>query len=552
MSDLARNFHFAKYVPPARILRRLSAMTRHRLTDRLGIRAVPLPDVVLCEALPEPIFNPRDVDVLRYNGETLHMEFLGRQARFAGTLPDWDHRELQLWRMMLHYMEWLEPLDAEEFARFTCDWIERSGTPRPGAWRDSWNAYAVSIRVVVWLQQLAKHRNLLPPETSELIGRSAAGQLVWLETHLETDIGGNHLIKNIKALLWGSACFEGEAAIRWRVKSSRLLVAELKRQILPDGVHYERSPAYHDQVLADLLECRAVLRDAVPELDAAIVRMAQVAVDLAHPDGRVAQFNDAGLSMAYPPGEILDAMKRLELVCPVRQVCFSYRVAGYFGLHSSAMSLIADCGPIAPDDLPAHGHGDILSFELSRGTQRVIVDPGVYEYVAGSRRQAARSAASHNTLWVEGVDQAEFFDAFRMGRRPRTIRANWRQSDDGIVLEGHHDGYRDLPGHPVHHRRIITHGNVVEIEDHLETERAISARVGFLLHPAITVTRAAPDALKLSWPQGALVMQCAAELKCEPAVWWPDMGVERQTNRITIMLEDARRTLRCTMTLVGG
>ncbi len=39
--------------------------------------------------------------------------------------------------------------------------------------------------------------------------------------------------------------------------------------------------------------------------------MAQAAVDLAHPDGHVALFNDAGLTMAYSPGECLDAYARL-------------------------------------------------------------------------------------------------------------------------------------------------------------------------------------------------------------------------------------------------
>ena len=32
------------------------------------------------------------------------------------------------------------------------------------------------------------------------------------------------------------------------------LTAQLAMQVLPDGGHYERAPAYHCQVLADLID----------------------------------------------------------------------------------------------------------------------------------------------------------------------------------------------------------------------------------------------------------------------------------------------------------
>jgi hypothetical protein len=52
-----------------------------------------------------------------------------------------------------------------------------------------------------------------------------AEQLVFLERNLETDICGNHLIKNIKALIWASAYFTGPfaetlAAVRLEVSTA--------------------------------------------------------------------------------------------------------------------------------------------------------------------------------------------------------------------------------------------------------------------------------------------------------------------------------------------
>ena len=119
-----------------------------------------------------------------------------------------------------------------------------------------------------------------------------------------------------------------------------------------------------------------------------------------------------------PRPSACDVYERLFGRRPTARESFAFADAGYFGLRSATSYLVVDCGRIAPDDLPAHGHGDVLSFEWSVGTQRVFVDQGVFEYIPGARRQAARSAASHNTLCLEGADQADFFGAFRCGRRP--------------------------------------------------------------------------------------------------------------------------------------
>ena len=129
-----------------------------------------------------------------------------------------------------------------------------------GAWRDSHNSYALSLRVVVWMQQLAR-----APALAGARGRRASpSRYGFWHDNLETDLGGNHLVKNIKALIWASAFFAGPEAARWRRKGLRLLRRALDEQILPDGVHFERSPSYHAQVFADLLECRHALGARAP------------------------------------------------------------------------------------------------------------------------------------------------------------------------------------------------------------------------------------------------------------------------------------------------
>ncbi len=461
--------------------------------------------------------------------------FLGRAHQMPGRI-DWTAPSLaskdQLWRMNLHYMEYLEEVDDARFLALIEDWIAANPANRPGAWKDSHNAYALSLRVVVWMQQLAVRR--LTPKP--VIAASLAEQLRFLQNNLETDLGGNHLVKNIKALIWASAFFVGEPAARWRAEGLRLLDEALDEQILRDGVHFERSPSYHAQVFADLLECRHALGEAAPlALDKALNVMAQATADLAHPDGGPALFNDAGLTMAYAPEECLAAFAKLFQQTPPPAPAFAYRDAGYFGRRDGLDYFVADCGRIGPDALPAHAHGDILSFELTLGGERFVVDPGVYEYVDGLRRRASRAAASHNTLCFDGLDQAEFFGAFRCGRRPNVMLLELVCEPGRLVVEGTHDGY----GPHKHVRRFEQTNGALRIVDAIAGPPR-AAEIGFLLHPEV---EASVDASGAWLSRGAIRtrFRSSLDIACEDAVWWPDMGRERATKRLRLKAPAALR-----------
>jgi uncharacterized heparinase superfamily protein len=449
-------------------------------------------------------------------------------------------------------MEYLEAVDDAEFAALLASWIASNRPSARGAWRDAFNSYAVSLRTVVWMQQLAARSGRLSPRFIEEICASLVQQLAFLARNLETDLGGNHLIKNVKALIWGSAFLEGEDPARWRAKGLELLSGALSEQIFADGMHYERSPSYHFQVLADLLECRHAL-GADPlggRLDNALARMAQAAADLAHPDGKVALFNDAGLAMAYSPVECLAVYARLFGSAPEPRGVFALTDAGYYGLRSGATYLVADCGAIAPDDLMAHGHGDVLSFEWTIAGKRLIVDQGVFEYVAGERRQQARGATSHNTLCFEGADQGDFFGAFRCGRRPKVEVLAYEPGRERFVLQGTHDGFAHLPGRPRHVRRFeVTPGEIV-IDDRIEGRPDRAAVLSFLFHPDCQVSIEDGQA-RVRRGEVEATLSSTAPLALEPAVWWPDMGAELAAQRLTGILAPGTHLAKTTLRVVS-
>jgi hypothetical protein len=535
---------FVANIPLRKIANRVWLQAKRRLVIalRAGAHAPVLArhSMDIAEAAPGPVFPPRKS--LQILGQSYELEFLGRRRRFRHPI-DWHPAEFSgrdlLWKMNLHYHEYLETADDETFLAIAGDWVAHNSRARSLYWLDSWNAYSLSIRVVVWMQQIVRRQLQANAVVRSRLLPSLVAQLRFLEGNLETDIGGNHLIKNIKALIWAGAFFEGHEAHRYAARGISLLRRELA-QILSDGMHYERSASYHAQVFADLLETRhAHGHDPLDgALDETLDHMALALTKMTHPDGQAALFNDAGLHMAYAPADCLAVFERLRGKSPPRvpEGSFALETAGYFGFASEKAHLLIDCGAIAPDDLPAHGHGDVLAIELSWGGLRFVVDQGVFEYNAGGHRDASRSAGKHNTLCFEDSDQAQFFGSFRVGKRPRPEALVWRSDDAGCYFEGSVSGFVNIPPSVAHVRRVGIAPDTVTISDTIRGTPGRTARIGFLLHPEVRVQRIDGGFL-LAREEVTLAIASDRELDLEPAVWWPDMGIEMGTTRIVAHLK---------------
>jgi uncharacterized heparinase superfamily protein len=527
---------------PRQIAERVRLLAKRRVVESAA-RVLPLaasldraPRPALRADLPPPLFPPREDLVVRV-AEKPYARILERTVSLSPRI-DWRWpRELpgtRLDRLTLHYHEWAEALDDAEMRHALSDWIEENPPYATGYWRDAWSSYAVSIRAVVWLQQIAARRGRTAPEVEERYARSLAAQLRFLAGNLELDIGGNHLVRNVKALLWAGRSFEGAEAQAWGHRGVDLLERDVLPQVLPDGVHFERSPAYHSQVLADLLECMWVLPEgeARDRLKIVTDRMTQALVDLTHPDGLVSLFNDGGLHMAYSPTAILAAHRKLGGAWITPRPVAAFRDAGYFTARSGEDLVVVDCGRLCPDELPAHAHGDALAFEWTLAGQRIVVDAGVYEY-QGPMRAWSRATRSHNTLTLDDLDQAEFWGEFRMARRPGVTVDRYETEGAGFRLRGAHDGYRHLAGSPIHERRFDVRPDRIAVDDVVRGGLGQAARARLLLHPDVAVEQVASGLLLSSGPARAILSTTAA-LTIVPESWAPDFGVRQETKQVVL------------------
>ncbi len=433
-----------------------------------------------------------------------------------GERPDWHPSGTSaLWRFTLHYFEWLADLaatgEAGAAARaraLVAEWWRVHGGRVAG---EAWHPYPLSLRLVAWLRAAPLLLDGAEPAFVRTFATALHVQAGHLAAVLERDVGGNHLVKNLKALALAGACLPGHR--RRLAPALAALRHQLDRQILADGCHYERSPAYHLQVLCDLVELQAGLGPARPGwLAAASGRMAVALALFRHGDGGLAQFNDGDEGDAA----VLAAVDRL---LPPPAPVPDLPAAGYWRLERAGMVAILDAGRCCPDDLPAHAHADTLSFELSDGPCRLVVNSGTYAYHDPLWRNRLRGTAAASTVTVDDGDSAEVFGVFRLGRRPRRVVAE----REGWEVSASHDGYRHLG---VLHRRTLSLGpDGLAGEDVVEgaAGRRLTAR--FHLHPAVAAELDA-DGARLAVGDRAWRFACdGGRLALADGVYSPRFGV---------------------------
>lgn len=115
--------------------------------------------------------------------------------------------------------------------------------------------------------------------------------------------------------------------------------------------------------------------------------------------------------------------------------------------------VVVDAGALGLAGVAAHGHADALSFTLSMAGREFLVDPGTGTYLgAESWRSGFRGTAMHNTLSLDGDDQAVSGGRFIWTRRYQTRVVERHNSAREERLVAEHDGYRRKSGRPVHRR----------------------------------------------------------------------------------------------------
>jgi len=458
------------------------------------------------------VIAPQD---LRTADPTRATEIYGGRFALAGKVVVSDGRSpfemfepSEEWAEALFGFGWLRHLRAADSpitranARALVDeWITLQRSYQGTAWRPE----VLSRRIMSWLSQA----NLILDEADDRFYRrflrSLTRQVQFLRSTARDARPGAPQLQALIALTYAALCISSQ--FKHLNRASNRLVAELDRQILPDGGHISRNPGALIELLLDLLPLgQAFTARSVappPALLNAIHRMMPMLRFFRHGDGSFALFNGMGPTPA-------DRIATLIAYDDAHGTPVSNAVhSGYQRVEAGDTVLLMDTGRPPPPAMSGEAHAGCLSFEMSMRAQRIIVNCGEPATGRENWRDFARSTAAHSTVTFNDASSCRFQD---WGRRPPGVGApivagptrvtveRGAGADGATVLRASHDGYATR--FSVIHQRTLTiaaDGHRIDGEDlFLPTKgEAIPAKIPddfvsrFLLHPAVRATRVA-------------------------------------------------------------
>ena len=352
----------------------------------------------------------------------------------------------------------------------------------------------------LWVKNLLAGCAALPAnfETDLLFALQTHGR--YIERYLSTYFSPNtHLLGEAVALFFiGTLCPELSAAERWRDEGWRIVLEESERQVRPDGVYFEQALYYHVYALDFFLHARHLAGAngfAISEsFDNVVIKMLDVVHALSEvgpPEG----FGDDDGGRVFNPrrnriecmtdplalGATLYDRKQYATAGLTEEAIwvFGDKAVEVFGnphsqpppaskaFEAGGIYLINDHEPFAQQMMidggpqgtgrSGHGHADALSIRLSLGRHRFLVDPGTCTYSPHEdQRDRFRGTAAHNTLRIDGLDQAVPDGPFGWSSIPKVKAETWLNGQTFDFFVGSHDGYHRLPD-PVLHRRSVFH-----------------------------------------------------------------------------------------------
>ena len=402
-----------------------------------------------------------DVDALA-DGEFLLINGRHKVDLNAWQVPEASH----LWNFNLHYFEYCVPLaaryvhardaaDLELFKRLVCSWISVCKYPCG----DAWHPYTISLRLVNWLICLDLFGEVLAGDDNFMgaITASMYRQYRHLLANQERHLLANHYLENLKTLVICALAF-GENDVLAEVERDYL--TQLDEQVLPDGVHYERSMMYHKLILEGMLRVELAYRSVGKVAPAKIVpkvrQMLDAMASIERGMGKTPFFNDAADGVAKECGPLARACRDVYGYEPDDAKTI-FPESGFYKLYDGDAALIFFAGEPGPSYMLGHAHCDLLSFELSVAGKPTIVNSGTYAYQS-ELRPYFRSTAAHNTATIDGDEQMECWAEHRVARGVSAVRV---EECDGTRIVASFRNYKGL----LHRRRVEMCGGLLTVED---------------------------------------------------------------------------------------
>jgi hypothetical protein len=367
------------------------------------------------------------------------------------------------------------------------------------------SALEVAFRALSWIWILGWIGDRLPESLRDRMVTELYRHGLYLEYNLSVYFSPNtHLLGEAVVLhLLGRLFPDWPRSRAWERHGARVVEEQMDFQMQEDGVHFEQSTYYHGYAVDFFLLHRIFARNVTASYDAKLrlgieylrcvlgpgSEIPLIGDDdggrLFHPYGDRTRFGRATMATAsvlFREPSWLREAEDLDQQCvwwlgpqspadqsPAPLHSRLFRSSGMAVLTSHDIRITFDAGPFGWAGA-GHSHSDTLSLTVTVGEEEILIDAGTYTYVGEPAwRDWFRGSAAHNTIRLDGKDQARPSGPFRWLEKPVVGIESWESGDDhdAIVATCRYNSV-------THRRRVIfdKSNRRVLVEDEVEGDTA--------------------------------------------------------------------------------
>lgn len=503
-----------------------------------------------------------------------------------------------------HYLLWLGQAymatKDEKYAQRVVELIENWIKENPYRKSINWTCpMDIAIRAINWIyatSMISESEAVDKPFLECLyVSLFQHGKFIYSNLEYQYPFSANHYATNVMGLLYLGRLFDFmKEGRKWLQYSTKSFLYEVRTQILPTGVHFERSISYHRLMCEiflysyDLLQRTSPETISSPDIRYRIASMIDFVDSYTKPSGNAPLFgdNDDGRILPFVERQFYDHRYLLDIASKVLgnnsyknrignvldTIYFTasedkglihtsgnddvkmYQDAGFAILRNSTMyTMFSNTGisrylttqMIKAPKIGTHTHLDALTFELSAGTSDFIVDAGSYTYTSDKpKRDEYRSTAKHNTLTINGcsqytINENDYFCFKGKYEDPQPIAYCKNEGNETVTSAFHWH----LKEHEAEHIRSISlRENEVCIHDQVtaKTDNTNSYEWNFYLAADIT-TNISSEGIELRSSQGDILLlsiECNTgyNIEIQECCISPSYGIETKSKRIKICI----------------
>lgn len=473
-----------------------------------------------------------------------------------------------------HFLLWMaeayqltgEEKYAKKVVELISDWIEKNPYCRSINWTC---AMEVAIRAINWMSAVCCILNSEAVDEVFLkkLMKSLFQHGYYVYNNLENGFrfSANHYASDLAGLLWLGSLFRKTVEGRkWFSFAMPACFDEMRAQILPSGVHFERSISYHRLTCEIFLYSILAIQKKEPDIKlpndikSRLQSMVEFVAHYTKPSGKAPLFgdNDNGRLLPFVPRDYRD---HSDILCTydshfnksIQTIPTSrlFADAGFAILKNKDFySMFSNTGVSRYSDvfwgaekIGTHTHQDALTFELAVGNSDFVIDAGTACYTSSKAlRDEFRSTPKHNTLSIEGKSQyafgqKDYFSITGKYTEPESIdyvsdgdmetvssSFHWQLSDSEIVR---------------HERKLTLYKDKLCVEDFVTAHKIHEYEWSFFLDPSVCIENNDEEGCVLKGKGGEhVVLSCLGEKKMrvyvEEDTVSPSYGITLPTKKI--------------------